>query len=119
MNADTAEASIRTIQCSVSIPRTNLRGLKATVRKLDRLGATVWLGTEDLQDHTVAVGDGIELYIRLPENKNFLPRTLIAIGNAIRVGDGIPGRLWVVVRFRSLQFRDLGAEELGGTAASS
>jgi hypothetical protein len=119
MNADTAEASIRTIECSVSIPRTNLRGLKATVRKLDRLGATVWLMSDDLHGQTVAIGEGVELDIRLPENKSFLPRTLIAIGNAIRVGDGIPGRLWVVIRFRSLQFRDLGAEEPGGTAASS
>ena len=119
MNAETAEASSRTIECSVSIPRTNLRGLKATVRKLDRLGATIWLESDDLEGHTVAIGEGVELDIRLPENRSFRPRTLNAIGSVIRVGDGIPGRLWVVVRFRSLQFRDLGAEELGGTAASS
>jgi hypothetical protein len=118
MNADTAETSTRTIECNVSIPRTNLRGLKAIVRKLDRLGATVWLGSNDLQGHTIAIGEGVELDIRLPENRSFRPRTLNAIGTAIRVGEGIPGRLWVVVRFRSLQFRGIGAEEPGETAAS-
>jgi hypothetical protein len=106
------------LKCSAAIPKANLRGLSAGVRTLDRLGATVCLQEVELGGSTVEVGDGIELDIRLPQNKSFEPRTLSAIGSAIRVSDGVPGRLWLVIRFHSLQFRGATAERPGETAAS-
>jgi hypothetical protein len=103
------------MECSVSIPRTRLRGLKATVGNLGRLGASVWLHKQDLQGNALEHGESFELDIPLPENESFPPRTLNAFGSVIRTGDGVQGKQWVVIRFHSLQFR--GAERPGEDSA--
>ncbi len=97
------------IECCISIPRRKLRGLRATVEQLHRLGASVSLCKQDLKGYSLAPGEGFELDIRLPENGSFPPRTLNALGSVLRTGDGVEGRQWVVVRFHSLQFRGTGA----------
>ncbi len=117
MGIDGAEAN-RNIECRVSIPGTNLRGLKATVSKLHRLGASVWLCKQDLQGNLLECGEGFQLNIRLPENASFAPRTLNALGSVVRTGDGRQGRQWVVIRFHSLQFRGAAMERQGENSAS-
>jgi hypothetical protein len=99
--------SSRSIRCSVLISRWNIRGLQGIIRRLDRLGATLWLEKENLRGYSLQTGDGMELDIRLPENDLFKRRTLNAIGRVIRIGERQPDKLWVVIRFRSLQFRDV------------